>query len=198
VKEKSVNVTTLSSAELASELLAPPHRPASPHLPCACTVAPAYHPTATEHPELEHKLQVARELLLRHMQAKMLGTPIMNAPQIVKEWLCLHCAGLEHEVFLILYLNAHHALIEAEELFRGTLTQTSVYPREVVKGALARNAAAVVLAHNHPSGDTTPSRADELLTQSLKSSLMLVDVQVIDHFIVGGDRAISFAEKGLL
>jgi len=193
-----VNVTTLSNAELASELLAPTPRPESPNLPCACPEAPAYHPTATHHPELTHKLQVARELLLRHMQSKMLGSPIMNSPQVVKEWLCLYCAALEHEVFLILYLNAQHALIEAEELFRGTLTQTSVYPREVVKGALARNAAAVVLAHNHPSGNTEPSRADELLTQSLKSSLTLVDVRVLDHFIVGGDQVESFAERGLL
>lgn len=193
-----MNVTTLSSAELASELLAPSPRPAHPHLPCACPAAPAYRLTPTAHPELEHKLQVARELLLRGMQTKMMGKPIMNSVQVVKEWLCLYCAGLEHEVFLILYLNTQYALIEAEELFRGTLTQTSVYPREVVKGALARNAAAVVLAHNHPSGDTEPSRADEHLTQSLKSSLMLVDVRILDHLIVGGDRTVSFAEKGLL
>jgi DNA repair protein RadC len=98
----------------------------------------------------------------------------------------------------VMYLDSQQVLIEAEELFRGTLTQTSVYPREVVKGALARNAAAVLLAHNHPSGQVDPSPADELLTQTLKSSLMLVDVRVLDHFIVGGDRVTSFAERGLL
>ena len=101
-------------------------------------------------------------------------------------------------MFLVLYLDAQHRLIEAEELFRGTLTQTSVYPREVVKGALARNAAALAVAHNHPSGEAEPSRADEMLTQTLKSALSLVDVRVIDHFVVAGDRVISFAERGLI
>lgn len=192
-----MNVTTLSSAELVSELLTPSPRHAS-RPSCACAVAAPYHSSASQHPELEHKLLVARELLLRDMQSRMLGSPVMNSPRVVKEWLCLYCAGLEHEVFLILYLNAQHGLIASEELFRGTLTQTSVYPREVVKGALARNAAAVVLAHNHPSGNTEPSMSDELLTQTLKSSLTLVDVKVLDHFIVGGDRVLSFAERGLL
>jgi len=101
-------------------------------------------------------------------------------------------------VFLALYLDAQHRLIEAEELFRGTLTQTSVYPRELVKGALARNASALAIAHNHPSGEAEPSRADELLTQTLKSALSLVDVRVIDHFVVAGDRVVSFAERGLV
>ena len=95
-------------------------------------------------------------------------------------------------------VTLHATLIEAEELFRGTLTQTSVYPREVVKGALARNAAALAVAHNHPSGVAEPSRADELLTQTLKSALSLVDVRIIDHFVVAGDQVISFAERGLI
>jgi len=148
--------------------------------------------------ELAHRLDVARELLLRDLREQMCNSPVMSSPQVLRDWLRLHCAGLQHEVFLVIYLDAHHRLIEAEELFRGTLTQTSVYPREVVKGALTRNAAALALAHNHPSGEAEPSRADELLTQTLKSALNLVDVRIIDHFIVAGDKVVSFAELGLI
>lgn len=147
---------------------------------------------------LAHRLNVARELLLRELREQMRSGPLMTSPQILRDWLRLYCAKLENEVFLVLYLDAQHRLIEAEELFRGTLTQTSVYPREVVKGALARNAAALAVAHNHPSGEAEPSRADEMLTQTLKSALSLVDVRVIDHFVVAGDRVISFAERGLI
>jgi len=99
---------------------------------------------------------------------------------------------------MVLFLDSQHRLLVAEELFRGTLTQTSVYPREVVKAALAHNAAAVILAHNHPSGVAEPSRADELLTQSLKQALALVDVRTLDHFVVAGNRVVSFAERGLM
>jgi DNA repair protein RadC len=101
-------------------------------------------------------------------------------------------------VFIVVLLDAQNRLIEAQELFRGTLSQTSVYPREVVKYTLARNAAAVLFAHNHPSGVAEPSRADELLTQNLKSALALVDVRVLDHFVVAGNHTTSFAEKGLI
>ncbi len=101
-------------------------------------------------------------------------------------------------MFLVLYLTAQLQLIEAVELFRGTLTQTSVYPRELVKGAISRNAAAVVVAHNHPSGHAEPSRADEFLTQTLKTALNLVDVRVVDHMIVAGGTVLSFAERGLI
>src|SRR6185369_4803174 len=97
--------------------------------------------------------------------------------------------------FVVIFLDAQHRVIAAEEMFRGTLTQTSVYPREVVKGALGRNAAAVILAHNHPSGVAQPSQADELLTRNLKETLALVEVKVLDHFIVAGSQAISFAER---
>jgi DNA repair protein RadC len=147
---------------------------------------------------LAHRLNVARELLLRELREQMRSGPLMTSPQVLRDWLRLYCAKLENEVFLVLYLDAQHRLIEAEELFRGTLTQTSVYPREVIKGALARNAAALAVAHNHPSGEAEPSRADEMLTQTLKSALSLVDVRVIDHFVVAGDRVISFAERGLI
>ena len=110
----------------------------------------------------------------------------------------LAIAGREHEVFVCLWLDAQHRVIASEELFRGTLTQTSVYPREVVKAGLRDNAAAVIFAHNHPSGAAQPSRADELLTRNLKDALALVDVKVLDHFIVAGRQTLSFAERGLL
>jgi DNA repair protein RadC len=107
-------------------------------------------------------------------------------------------ATLEHEVFVSLLFDSQHRLIQYIELFRGTLAQTSVYPQEVVTVALAHNAAAIILAHNHPSGVAEPSRADELLTQALKQALRLVDVRVLDHFIVAGADGVSFAERGLL
>ena len=122
----------------------------------------------------------------------------MSSPQAVKDHLRLELGVLEHEVFCVLFLDAQHRLIAYEPLFRGTLTQTSVYPREVLKRALALNAAAVLLAHNHPSGVAEPSRADEFLTQSLKNALALVDVRVLDHLVVGRGQIVSFAERGLL
>lgn len=122
----------------------------------------------------------------------------MSSPQAVKDHLRLHLGVLEHEVFCVLFLDAQHRIIELRQMFRGTVSQTSVYPREVVKEALSLNAAAVVLAHNHPSGVAEPSRADEFLTQTLKAALALVDVRVLDHFVVAGDECISFAERGLL
>ena len=122
----------------------------------------------------------------------------LASPSAVRDYLRLRLAGREHEVFIVVLLDAQNRLLSCEELFRGTLTQTSVYPREVVKVALAANAGAAIFAHNHPSGCSEPSRADELLTQTLKSALALVDVKVLDHFVVAGASAISFAERGLL
>jgi DNA repair protein RadC len=122
----------------------------------------------------------------------------MGQPYAVKDYLRLRCLGLEHEVFYVLFLDAQNRLIEAVPMFRGTLTQTSVYPREVVKEALRFNAASVIFAHNHPSGVPEPSRADEALTQSLRQALALVDVRVLDHMVVGADSVMSFAERGLL
>ncbi|MBP9054476.1 MAG: hypothetical protein KBF94_17795 [Ilumatobacteraceae bacterium] len=110
----------------------------------------------------------------------------VTSPEAVRNYLGLLLHGRGHEVFVCLFLDAQHRVIESVELFRGTLTQTSVYPREVVKEALAHNAAAVIFAHNHPSGVSEPSRADELLTQALKSALALIDVRVLDHFVVAG------------
>jgi DNA repair protein RadC len=110
----------------------------------------------------------------------------------------LQLAGLAQEVFAVLFLDSQHRLLKWDEMFRGTLQQTSVYPREVVRRALALNAGAVILAHNHPSGLAEPSRADEYLTQTLKSALQLVDVRVLDHLVVGQGAVVSFAERGLV
>ena len=122
----------------------------------------------------------------------------MSAPGAVRDYLRLLLHARPHEVFVAVFLDAQHRVVASEELFRGTLTQTSVYPREVVKRALHFNAAAVIFAHNHPSGVAEPSRADEALTVALKQALALVDVRVLDHFVVAGDGALSFAERGLL
>lgn len=137
----------------------------------------------------------AAAILERHT---LLGRDAMTSPQAVRDYLRTRLACLAHEVFACLYLDSQHRLIACEELFRGTLAQTSVYPREVVKAALARNAAAVIFAHNHPSGVAEPSRADELLTTALKQALALVDIRTLDHMIVAGSQVLSFAERGLL
>jgi len=144
------------------------------------------------------KLQAAVELAARTLTEQLTQRECLTSPGAVRDLLRLKLAGLPHEVFVCIYLDAQHRVISIEELFRGTLTQTSVYPREVVKGALKANAAAVIFAHNHPSGVCQPSQADELLTRNLKEALALVDVKVLDHFIVAGTQALSFAERGLL
>ncbi len=122
----------------------------------------------------------------------------LNSPSLVRDYLRLTLTDKEHEVFACAYIDAQNRVIAVEELFRGTLTQTSVYPREVVKSALHHNCAAVILAHNHPSGIAEPSHADQCLTNQLKAALAMVDVKVLDHFIIAGDSALSFAERGLL
>src|SRR5258708_15414763 len=144
------------------------------------------------------KLQAARELAARAIAEDLGGRDCLSSPRAVRDLLRLRLAGLPHEVFVCLQLDAQHRVIAFEALFRGTMTQTSVYPREVVKAALRANAAAVIFAHNHPSGVAEPSHADEILTRSLKSALALVDVQVLDHFILAVTRIMSFPERGLL
>ncbi len=141
---------------------------------------------------------VARELVKRWLVEEVKQRDTLNAPAAVRDYLRIHFAGREHESFVALFLDAQHRVIAIEELFRGTLTQTSVYPREVVKASLHHNAAAVIFAHNHPSGMAEPSRSDELLTTALKQALALVDVRVLDHFIVAGMEVLSFAERGLI
>ncbi|MES2089557.1 MAG: DNA repair protein RadC [Pseudomonadota bacterium] len=149
-------------------------------------------------PAKSAELIAVMELARRALNRELSTQPVFTSPDMVKDYLRINLGGLPHEVFAVLFLDAQQRLIACEELFRGTLTQTSVYPREVVKRALALNAASVVLAHNHPSGVLEPSRSDELLTQTLKSSLALVDVRVLDHFVVGAAGALSFAERGLM
>jgi DNA repair protein RadC len=149
-------------------------------------------------PAKASQLAATLELARRALQRGFAQRDLLSSPAAVRDWLRLKLASLPHEVFAALWLDAQNRLIQYDELFRGTLTQTSVYPREVVKQALSRNAAAVLLAHNHPSGVAEPSRADEALTQSLKQALALVDVKVLDHFVVTGNTALSFAERGLL
>ena len=144
------------------------------------------------------ELAAAQELVRRWLYEEMRQGDVFQSPVVVRDYLRLAFAREEREVFVVMFLNAQHRLIEAEALFHGTLTQTSVYPREVVKRALQLNAASVLLAHNHPSGAAEPSRADEYLTQSLKQALALVDIRVLDHFVVGGAAVTSFAELGLL
>ncbi|MCA3221282.1 MAG: DNA repair protein RadC [Burkholderiales bacterium] len=144
------------------------------------------------------QLQAILELARRAIGAGLQRDAVLNSPERVRQFLQLQLAGREHEVFMVLYLDAQNRLLREEELFRGTLTQTSVHPREVVKQALRFNAAAVILAHNHPSGVAEPSRADELLTRALREALALVDVRVHDHLIVAGPATVSFAERGLL
>lgn len=145
------------------------------------------------------QLQAVLEMSRRALGEQMRTRDVLSSPKAVRDWLRLRMATLPHEVFMVLLLDAQNCLIEAVELFRGTLTQTSVYPREVVKLALAHNAASIILAHNHPSGVAEPSKADELLTRSLKQALAMVDVKVLDHFVVAGSTPpLSFAERGLL
>jgi DNA repair protein RadC len=144
------------------------------------------------------QLQAALELARRALREEISSRDALSSPGAVRDYLRLSLSGREHEVFVALLLDAQHRVIACEEMFRGTLTQTSVYPREVVKCALRHNAAAVIFAHNHPSGVAEPSHADEILTRSLRAALTLVDIQVLDHFIVAGSRTMSFAERGLL
>jgi DNA repair protein RadC len=144
--------------------------------------------------EMAAVIEIARRALAQELTQR----PVFDAPPKVKQYLQLQLGGREHEVFAVMFLDAQSRLVRFEEMFRGTLTQTSVYPREVAKRALELGCAAVILAHNHPSGAAEPSRADEYLTQTLKSALQLIDVRVLDHLVVGHGEVISFAERGLL
>lgn len=166
----------------------------------------------TLHPEPASALPMARQRSITAYQRPplvqqalsllacevMVSATTLAAPQAVRDYLQLLLADRPHEVFVAVFLDSQHRVIEAVELFRGTLTQTSVYPREVVLEALARHSAAVIFSHNHPSGSTEPSQADITLTQTLHKALSLFDVKVLDHFIVSRTGVLSFAEKGLL
>jgi DNA repair protein RadC len=144
------------------------------------------------------QLQAVLEMARRALREQMQSGDVLNSPRAVRDYLQLLLRGREQEVFMVIFLDAQHRVIASEELFRGTLTQTSVYPREVVRRALHHNAAAVIFAHNHPSGVAEPSQSDRLLTDALKQALSLVDVRALDHFIVAGTGCLSFAERGIL
>lgn len=144
------------------------------------------------------QLQATLEMSRRALKEEMERGDALNSPRAVRDYLQLLLGGRQQEVFLVLFLDTQHRVVASEELFHGTLSQTSVYPREVVKRALAHNTAAVILAHNHPSGVAEPSQSDQLLTGALKQALALVDVRVLDHFVVAAGRTLSFAEKGLI
>jgi DNA repair protein RadC len=149
-------------------------------------------------PAKRAELLAVMEMARRAVAQQLKAAPVFDSPQSVKDYLALHLGGRAQEVFAVMFLDAQHRLLCVEDLFFGSLTQTSVHPREVVKRALTLNAGAVVLAHNHPSGLAEPSRADEYLTQTLKSALQLVDVRVLDHVVVGRGQVVSMAERGLL
>ena len=157
----------------------------------------AVHQQALAAEATDHAAVIAQALAI--MESRLQSRDVaLTSPQAVRDYLRLKIADREHEVFVVLFLDSQNRLIATEEMFRGTLAQTSVYPREVVKAALKHNAAATIFAHNHPSGLAEPSRADELLTQALKQALALVDIRTLDHFVVGGASIASFAERGLL
>ena len=144
------------------------------------------------------RLQAAVELARRHYAEAMRAGPPLDSPQATRDFLIRRLRDTPHELFCCLHLDNRHRLIAFDELFRGTIDGASVHPREVVKQALARNAAAVILAHNHPSGVAEPSQADELVTRRLREALQLVDIRVLDHMIVADNGCLSFAESGLL
>lgn len=143
-------------------------------------------------------LQAVLELARRHFRELMNSGPVLANPQATKDFLHVRLRDLPHEVFCCLYLDNRHRVIAFEELFRGTIDGASVHAREVVKRALAHNAAAIILAHNHPSGVAEPSQADEMITRRLKAALDLVDIRLLDHLVVGDSRCESLAERGLL
>ena len=161
------------------------------------TLAPLFS-TSGENSEPPERCLVARELVKRWLGEELERGPALSSPTAVRDLLRIHFANQQYESFVTMFLDAQHRLIATEESFRGTLTQTAVYPREIVRAALRHNAAAVIFSHNHPSGVAEPSRADEALTSALKQALVLVDVKVLDHFVVASSSVLSFAERGLL
>lgn len=178
---------------------APQSHPAKP--PCAkvdaAPLVQALHPAAATAPHRTMRHPVIAQAL-ELLACEVHQSDVLTDPGTVKDFLRLKLADRPHEVFAVVFLDAQHRVIDVQEMFRGTLTQASVYPREVVIEALKHNAAALILCHNHPSGCADPSRADETLTQTLKQALALVDVRVLDHFIVTRSSVVSFAERGLI
>lgn len=149
-------------------------------------------------PAKRAELAAVVEMAKRSLAQKLAEAPVFESPASVKDYVQLQLGKRPYEVFAVLFLDSQHRLIQLDEMFRGTLNQASVYPREVVRRAMTLNAGAVILAHNHPSGLAEPSRADEYLTLTLKSALQLIDVRVLDHLVVGQGSVVSFSERGLL
>lgn len=148
--------------------------------------------------DVRMRLQAWRELVQRWMLEELRRAPVLESPKTVREYLAIFYTGQERELFSCLFLDNRHRLIAVEEMFRGTIDGATVHPREVVKRALKLNAAAVILAHNHPTGIAEPSQADEMITARVRDALALVDIRVLDHLIVGGTTVTSFAERGLI
>ena len=144
------------------------------------------------------QLQAIFEMSRRALSEQLQQRDVFKSPQAVRDYLVLKLGSLTKEVFLVLFLDTQNRLLASEEMFSGSLSETSVYPREVVKRALYHNAASVIFAHNHPSGIAQQSQADELITKQLKQALVLIDVRVLDHFIVAGNNTLSFSERGLI
>ena len=155
-----------------------------------------------EHYSTEKTFEQENQLIAeaKHILYKRLQTrdQVLSSPRSVRNYLCLQLAKQQREVFSCLFVDSQHRLIKYQEMFFGTIDACSVYPREVVKAALKENAAALIMAHNHPSGVPEPSQSDRHITRRLQDALLLVDVRVLDHFIVGGDTVVSFSERGLL
>lgn len=149
-------------------------------------------------PAKRAELLAVMEMARRALAQRLADAPVFDTPQRVKDYIALHLGGRASETFAVLFLDAQQRLLRLEEMFQGTLTQTSVYPREIVRRALALNAGFVVLAHNHPSGVAEPSRADTFLTQTVQAALHLVDVRVLDHLVVGQGQVVSLSERGLM
>ena len=194
---KRPEIARLPDSALCAELIAPEPgymQQAAPEAdePGSCPIDPG------QAAMLTFKLTVAHEILCRVMAWKMQGSPVFSCPHDVRQWLVTYCANLGHEVFVVLYLDARHKLIMYEELFRGTVNQTSVYPREIVRSALACNSSGVLIAHNHPSCCCEPSVSDERITGDIQAALATVDIKLLDHFVVAGTEVVSFAERGMI
>ncbi len=172
-----------------------PCQPGTCHDACAPPYAGLQWPPL---PLLDYRLAVAREILLRAAYDELIGRDYLGSPTAARDYFRLHFACLQYEVFLVAYLDSQNRVIAVEQAARGTLTAASVYPRELVRQSLQHGAAGILCVHQHPSGNATPSRADEALTGAIKSALLLVDVKLVDHLVFAGGEFVSFAEKGLL
>lgn len=189
-----VGVTGKSAVDLARDLLTAFGSLNGIFAASASEISEVHGMGSSKYAQLQAIFEMSRRALSEQLKEK----DILASPQAVRDYLCLKLGALNREVFLVLFLDPQNRVIASEEMFSGSLTQTSVYPREVVKRALHHNAAAVIFAHNHPNGIAQQSRADELITSALKQALALIDVRVLDHFIVAGNVVMSFAERGLL